>query len=57
MLQHGTSGLRATAAESVIKLVDVLSMWAVKADEDYAARISADRVHDAEHTHNLFRSV
>jgi len=39
MLQHGTSGLRATATESVIELVDVLGMWAVKADEDHAARV------------------
>ncbi len=54
MLQHGTSGLRATAAETVIELVDVLGMWAVKADEDYAARVSVDRVHVAKHTHCAF---
>ncbi|MFZ0796654.1 MAG: hypothetical protein WCA13_05765 [Terriglobales bacterium] len=57
MLQHGTSSLRATAAESVIELVDVLGMWTVKADEDYAVRASADHVHDAEHTRSLFRPV
>jgi hypothetical protein len=50
MLQHGTSGLRAMATESVIELVDVLGMWAVRADEDYASRVFVDRVHDAEHT-------
>ena len=50
MLQHSASGLRATATESVIELVDVLGMWAVKADEDHAARVFVDRVHHAEHT-------
>jgi len=57
MLQQGTSGLRATATESVTELVDVLGMWAVRADEDYAARVFVDRVHDAEHTAALFRPV
>ena len=57
MLQHGACGLRATATESVIELVDALSMWAVKADEDYAARVFVDRVHHGEHTRCLFRPV
>jgi len=47
----------ATATESVIELVDALSMWAVKADEDYAARVFVDRVHHGEHTRCLFRPV
>ncbi len=46
MLQHGMSGLRATATESVIELVDALGMWAVMADEDDAARVLVDRVHN-----------
>jgi hypothetical protein len=57
MLQHGASGLRATATESVIELVDAHGMWAVKADEDYAARVFVDRVHHAEHTAAHFRPV
>jgi hypothetical protein len=57
MLQHGASGLRATTTESVIELVDAHGMWAVKADEDNAARVSVDRVHHAEHTRCFFRSV
>ena len=57
VFQHDTSGLRATAIKSVIELVDVLGMWAVKADEDNAARVSVDRVHHAEHTPALFRPV
>ena len=54
MLQHGTSGLRATATETVIELVDVLGMGAVKADEDYTVRVSVDRVHVAGHTRCAF---
>ena len=42
ILQHGTCGLRTTATESVIELVDALSMWAVMADEDHAARVFVD---------------
>jgi hypothetical protein len=57
MLQHGSCGLRATATESVIELVDVLGMWAVNTDEDHAARVFVDRVHNAEHTRGLFCAV
>ena len=53
MLQHGICGLRATATESVIELVDALSMWAVMADEDHAAGVFVDRVHNPEHARCL----
>jgi len=53
MRQHGTRSLRATATESVIELGDALSMWAVMADEDHAARVFVDRVHNSEHTRCL----
>jgi hypothetical protein len=56
MLQHGTRGLRATATESVIELVDALGMWAGKADENHAARVFVDRVHHAQHTRLPFPS-
>ena len=46
VFQHCTRSLRATATESVIELVDALSMWAVMADEDHAARVFVDRVHN-----------
>jgi hypothetical protein len=32
-------------------------VWAVKADEDHAVRVSVDRVHDAEHSRCLFCRV
>jgi hypothetical protein len=57
MLQHGSCGLRATATESVIELVYVLGMWAVMADEDHAARVIVDCVHDSEHTRCSYRPV
>jgi hypothetical protein len=57
VLQHGMSGLRATATKFVIELVDALSMWAVIADEDHAARVFVDRVHNPEHTRCFFRPV
>jgi hypothetical protein len=43
-LQHGTCGLHATAPESVIELIDVLGMWAVKADERMSGSASFQRV-------------
>ena len=55
VIQHGVSSLRATATESFIELVDAFDMLAFTADEDYAARASVDRVHDAEHTRQFFR--
>lgn len=54
MIQHGASSLRATTAESVIELLDLNSMSAGMADEDYAARASVDCVHDAEHNRQFF---
>jgi len=57
MLQHGSCGLRTTATESVIELGDALGMWAVMADEDHAARVLVDRVHNSEHTRCLPRPV
>ena len=57
MLQHGACGLRATATEPFIELVDALSMWAVMADQDHAARVFVDRVHHAEHTRCSFCPV
>jgi hypothetical protein len=57
VFQHCTGGLRATATEPFIELVDALGMWAVMADEDYAARVFVDRVHHAEHTRCSFCPV
>jgi hypothetical protein len=57
MLQHGTRGLRATAAESAIELVNVLGMRASVADEDDTACVPVDGVHDAEHIRCSIRSV
>jgi hypothetical protein len=60
MLQHGTGGLRATAAESVIELVDAQGMRALVAGEGHAAPTSGNpvnRVHHAEHTAGFFRPV
>jgi hypothetical protein len=48
MSQHGTGGLRATAAECVIELVDAHGVRALVAHEGHFARTSGnsvDRVH------------
>jgi hypothetical protein len=48
MTQHGTGGLRATTAESVIELVDAQDVRALVAGECHSARTSGtpvDRVH------------
>jgi len=60
MLQHGTGGLRATAPESVIELVDAQGVRALVAGEGHAtptSRIPVDRVHHAEHNAGFFRPV
>jgi hypothetical protein len=57
MLQHGPSGLRATAAQSVIELTDAQGVRAHVASEGHATVISwdpVDCVHQAEHTPWLF---
>ena len=55
MLQHGTRGLRATAAEPVIELIDVHGVRALLASEGHAASGDpVDRVHDAEHNRGPF---
>jgi hypothetical protein len=48
MFQHGTGSLGATAAESVIELIDAHGVRALVAREDHFARTSGnpvDRVH------------
>jgi hypothetical protein len=51
MLQHGTGGLRATAAEVVIELANTLNVQTVLALENWPADLaSADHVHNSEHT-------
>jgi len=48
MIQHGTSGLRATVAEPVIELVNPLNVRTLFTAENQAAALaSADRVHAA----------
>jgi hypothetical protein len=58
MLQHGPSGLRAKAAQSVIELIDAQGVRALVASEGHTTVISwdpVDCVHQAEHTPCLFR--
>jgi hypothetical protein len=48
MIQHGTSGLRATVTEPVIELVNALNVrTAFTVENQTAALASADRVHTA----------
>jgi hypothetical protein len=55
MLQHCTGGLRSRATQSVSELVDAHGVRAHIAGESHTARVSADRIHHAEHTPALFR--
>ena len=49
MLQHGTGGLRAAAAESVIELIDAQGVRALVAGEGHSTPTSGNPVNRVHH--------